>query len=178
MINPPGLSEGAYCFVARHCQCLFWGIFFYCTFYLMALYTNKISYLIKHGIKSRGAIKVSAVCVKEFGGLLGLYLITIRYIHCNKLKQWTVDSQREANYNGCLTVSCKQLLIHCRKQEKNQGYLGSEECRQLLCIYTDSCHSTYLNCEKVKRFSKIRWIFFFLIFEQNLIIFIRYTRSL
>lgn len=121
MINPPGLSEGAYCFVARHCQCLFWVVFFFfCTFYLMALYTNKISYLIKHGIKSRGAIKVSAVCVKEFGGLLGLYLITIRYIHCNKLKQWTVDSQREANYNGCLTVSCKQLLIHCRKQEKNQ----------------------------------------------------------
>lgn len=99
MINPPGLSEGAYCFVARstvNASCFAWWFFFNCTFYLMALYTNKISYLIKHGIKSGGAIKVSVcLCEEEFGVCWVSYLITIRQIHCNKLKQWTIDSQRE-----------------------------------------------------------------------------------
>lgn len=75
MINPPGLSEGAYCFVARstvNASCFGWCFFFNCTFYLMALYTNKISYLIKHGIKSGGAIKVSVCLCEEVRGLLGL----------------------------------------------------------------------------------------------------------
>lgn len=47
-------------------------VFFNCTFYLMALYTNKISYLIKHGIKSGGAIKVSVCLCEGVRGLLGL----------------------------------------------------------------------------------------------------------
>lgn len=74
MINPPGLSEGAYCFVARSTlnASFFVCFFFNCTFYLMALYTNKISYLIKHGIKSGGAIKVSVCLCEEVRGLLGL----------------------------------------------------------------------------------------------------------
>lgn len=74
MINPPGLSEGAYCFVARSTvNASFFRVFFFnCTFYLMALYTNKISYLIKHGIKSGGAIKVSVCLCEGVRGLLGL----------------------------------------------------------------------------------------------------------
>lgn len=49
------------------------GVFFLtATFYLMALYTNKISYLIKHGIKSGGAIKVSGCLCEGVRGLLGL----------------------------------------------------------------------------------------------------------